>query len=292
MWQTGIMPMSGSAGQTYTVPQFDGPRIMFRKKTRFMKALGKCELGKLLRDMAPESLDTYFRDQTLGHFLPHMDFNPVYNGRPRREVLPLLLTAPTPMKFWQQGLYFAYGLVTYEPVIANRRKARARLSYAGLELLDYWADKYPKFKPFVDAYVPIKARKEIAADAVGYRLGIIPSRFAKMKELHEKEIMKNRDTPNRRKFAQRIEQRRQLILAQQAQFYGGLGNQVGTAMPPQWAQQALQTAAAQAQNLQQYQASLTNAVATSTIPVYPANDTTTVAGSSIGSAIGRLLGRK
>jgi hypothetical protein len=258
-----------------------GPRINYRKKSRFAKALFSCPSGTM-----PEKHGDYHRIQSLDNLLPAMDFNPLYNGRPRREVMSLLLCAPSPMKFFNQSCYHIWGLVTLEPAICNRRKSRARLSYVGLELLDYWAGKYPKFKSFVDAYVPTKARKEIAIDAVGYKMGIQPVRFLKMKELHEKEAMMNRDTPTRRKFVQRLELQKQAIMAQQ--LY--LSTQTTAAQPPLWAQQAMQ----QAMQAQQYNLNNQNNIMPTT-PIYAGwTDATdaSAARSTLGSAIGRLLGRK
>jgi hypothetical protein len=287
-WSTPIMPMAGTGGTTTLQgpPIATGPRINFRNKSRFMKKLFSCPSGTM-----PEKHGDYYRIQSLDKLLPAMDFNPLYNGRPRREVMSLLLCAPSPMKFYNQSCYHIWGLVTLEPAVCNRRKQRSRLSYVGLELLDYWAGKYPKFKSFVDAYVPTKARKEIAIDAVGYKMGIQPSRFVRLRELHEKEVAMNRDTPTRRKFAQRAELQRQALFAQQQQLYWS-GQTTAANHPPQWAQQAMQQAMQQ-----QYNLANQNNVASIT-PLYvggsSATDGTTAARSTlgIGSAIGRLLGRK
>jgi hypothetical protein len=160
-------------------------------------------------------------------------------------------------------------------------------------LLDYWAGKYPKFKSFVDAYVPTKARKEIAIDAVGYKMGIQPVRFLKMKELHEKEAMMNRDTPTRRKFVQRLELQKQAIMAQQ--LY--LSTQTTAAQPPLWAQQAMQQAMTQQQyNILIGQQMNQNNISLHT-PIYTGGTSATDATAArttlgLGSAIGRLLGRK
>jgi hypothetical protein len=268
-----------------------GPRINYRKKSRFAKALFSCPSGTM-----PEKHGDYYRTQSLDNLLPAMDFNPLYNGRPRREVMSLLLCAPSPMKFFNQSCYHIWGLVTLEPAICNRRKSRARLSYVGLELLDYWAGKYPKFKSFVDAYVPTKARKEIAIDAVGYKMGIQPVRFLKMKELHEKEAMMNRDTPTRRKFVQRLELQKQAIMAQQQLYWS---SQTAAAnQPPLWAQQAMQQAMLtqqQCNNLIGQQMNQNN-ISPHT-PIYTGGTSATDASAArstlgIGSAIGRLLGRK
>lgn len=289
-WGTSVMGMAGTGGQTS--PQwtpFEGVRISFRKKSRFMKSLSNCVNGKVSPEYPPKEVNNYFRDQSLDGLLPAMNFNPLYNGRPRREVLSLLLCSPSPMKFFHQYIYFTYGLVTLEPAICNRRKARARLSYTGLELLDYWSEKYPKFKPFVDAYVTKKARKEIAIDAVGYKMGILPSRFIAMQALHEKEKNMNRDTPNTRRFRDRYMRQRaaQYAALQQAQQYHQQ-QQTGAIMP-QWMQQQLVN---QYNNVVQQ-----NNTPTPIQPIHPSSvwvgdDNTSTATSSLGSAIGRLLGRK
>jgi hypothetical protein len=292
---TSIMPMAGGGGGVTTLQlpaQPVGPRIEYRKKSRFIKALFECGYAKPSNGDLPRDIDTYFRDQTLGGFLPAMGFNPMYNGRPRREILPLLLSAPSPMKFFNQGTYFCFGLVTFEPAVCNRRKTRARLSYAGLELLDYWSEKYPKFKPFVDAYVTKKARKEIAADAVGYRLGIVPSRFAKMLELHAKEEAMNRDTPGRRRY----KARREALLASQHLYWSAQQNTAAN-QPPLWAQQAMQQAMTQQQyNILIGQQMNQNNISLHT-PIYTGGTSATDATAArttlgLGSAIGRLLGRK
>lgn len=269
------MAGAGYSANTVTIPWansgvFAGPPIHYRKQSLFMKRLEGIT-GQFNDAVTNIGINNYFRDQTVSRLLPAMEFNPMYRGRPRKEVNWLLLAGPSPIKLFYQHRLFYAGLVTLEPAVANRRKARCRLSYAGLELLDHWAIRYPKFKPFVDAYLTKKARQEIASDALGYRLGFMPERFKAMQELNEKELAKNRDTPNRRRYAAKMKKQQEMYLAQQA-YQPSLDQ-------PQWTSAIFSTT----------DNTVPTAIGTSTTPV-TARDNLGL-GSMIGSGISKLLGR-
>jgi len=191
-----------------------GKEIVFKKRSKFMKALNAMPIADFISGEA----GPYYKQQTFGNVIEYMNFNPMWNGRPRKEVNWLLLSAPSPIKLFGQSSLYHYGLVTYEPAIANRRKTRCRLSYVGMELLDFWATEYPKFKPFVDAYLTKKARGEIASDALGYKLGFVPKRFEEYHRIHAEEVAKNRNTPNRRKYHNRMMRKYNDYSSQQAQI--------------------------------------------------------------------------
>jgi hypothetical protein len=108
---------------------------------------------------------------------------PIYNGKPQRWLHSILNCGPSDnpalTKTGRRILHHCYqaGLVYMVPCIPMRAKTKFRLTQSGVQLMDHWADKYPQFKPFVDAYLPKKARKQIAVDCVDFALGMEPARI-------------------------------------------------------------------------------------------------------------------
>lgn len=108
---------------------------------------------------------------------------PIYNGKPQRWLHSILNCGPSDnpalTKTGRRILHHCYqaGLVYMVPCIPMRAKTKFRLTQSGVQLIDHWADKYPQFKPFVDAYLPKKARKQIAVDCVDFALGMEPARI-------------------------------------------------------------------------------------------------------------------
>lgn len=64
------------------------------------------------------------------------------------------------------------GLMYPVPEVPKRHRREWKLSYAGLMVIDNWADKYPRFKSYVDAFITDKDRKEIVESSAMMRMGI------------------------------------------------------------------------------------------------------------------------
>lgn len=64
------------------------------------------------------------------------------------------------------------GLMYPVPEVPKRHRWEWKLSYAGLMVIDHWADKYPRFKSYVDAFITDKDRKEIVESSAMMRMGI------------------------------------------------------------------------------------------------------------------------
>lgn len=105
---------------------------------------------------------------------------PMYAGRPQKWMLMLLGACPSPVQSYSKTASHYYfqgaiaGLFVKFPFIIGKRRARYRLTAAGLMLLDYYAGKHKAFAPFVDAYVTKKARDEINELSCDLIMGIEP----------------------------------------------------------------------------------------------------------------------
>lgn len=117
-----------------------------------------------------------------GKLRPHM------NLRPKKWAEMLLRTCPAPTNAYSKTAQFYYhqgvaaGLMYALPLIYGQRRTRFRLSASGVVLLDYYADRWPDFKPYVNAYLPAKAREEIQVDSCDFIMGIEPEWLKKEKE--------------------------------------------------------------------------------------------------------------
>lgn len=92
------------------------------------------------------------------------NYNPIYSGRPKAITMKLLEAAAGQRADNFLSSLCSTGLFYQTPSLHGVRRARMLTSYAGLSLLDHWAEKFPAFKPFVDAYVTKKMRRMIASD--------------------------------------------------------------------------------------------------------------------------------
>lgn len=110
---------------------------------------------------------------------------PLYGGKPKREVMHLLMAANSEHWFNTQYLFKGAGLAYISFSIIGRKRMKARLTMGGLTLLDHWAAQFPKFKPFVDAYVSKTARKQIAAASFDFEMGVLPEVLQKQKEAND-----------------------------------------------------------------------------------------------------------
>lgn len=150
-------------------PRVDGLLNELFKKTRKVEAGGQ-----------PTGFHMLTGDQAIEVF---GNYNPLYSGRPKKLTKLLLDAAAGRHRF--MGTIAPTGLFYALPVLVGVRKMGMRTSAAGLILLDHWAEKFPRFKPFLDAYVTKAARKQIMCDCYDLSMGFEPGHFAKAAELNK-----------------------------------------------------------------------------------------------------------
>lgn len=110
------------------------------------------------------------------------DYNPLYSGRPKHLAMALLYAAAGRDSTRKAYMLQNAGLTYCLPSLVGVRKRAVRTSAVGLKLLDHWAEKFPKFAPFVAAFVTKKARKEIICDCVDFSLDMFPACFREAEE--------------------------------------------------------------------------------------------------------------
>lgn len=120
--------------------------------------------------------------------------NPVYGGRPKQHIMPLLNAANSDYYFMAQHAYKNCGLVYTTHEIAGKRKIKARLTANGLALLDHWAVCFPAFRKYVKAYVSKKAREEIIGNSFDFQMGVLPASIQKMKDRHDAILKEQAET--------------------------------------------------------------------------------------------------
>lgn len=148
------------------------------------------ELTKRSPLSLPEKVSEYFVSRGGDAIAVFGNTNPLYNGRPNQLAATMLQLASAPdrrapgiMRLKNMGLVFSM------PFIAGKRKITFRLSSEGVALLDHWANRYKRFRPFVDAYLTKKARKEIACLCIDLQLGVLPAEFDTMLAEHGRRMI-------------------------------------------------------------------------------------------------------
>lgn len=111
------------------------------------------------------------------------NYNPLYAGKPKWLAMKLLEGAAGRARI--NGRLLVSGLVYKTPMLIGVRKSGMHTSYVGLALLDHWAEKFPRFKAFVDAYVSKKMRRKIASDCFDLSLNIAPKEWADAETLNK-----------------------------------------------------------------------------------------------------------
>lgn len=212
------------------------PVKKYRTKTVWEKMISKAMEAPAIT--LPDAVRPYYRAVPFDTILALFgNYNPIYSGRPKRTVLPLLVSAPASASFMRQGSFKLAGLAVIEPSIPGKRKCRMRLSMNGLMLLDHWAGKHPRFKPFVDAYVPKKAREEIAATAFDLTMGGVPEYIRALHEKAEIEAKKLRANETRDAMLQQMYMAQQAVEQKQwaySQGSIGQGNAIADAVSQQY----------------------------------------------------------
>lgn len=147
---------------------------------RTLARFGPSHLDKMLLKMT--QLHHWSGDNELQYRFRHFtveeavqmfgNYNPIYAGKPKKLAYWLLNGAAGRTTF--NGRLIGAGLAYATPSLIGVRKTGTMTSYVGLGLLDHWAEKFPRFKPFVAAFVTQKMRRKIASDCYDFSLGIYP----------------------------------------------------------------------------------------------------------------------
>lgn len=115
------------------------------------------------------------------------NWNPLYAGKPKAMSLLLLEGCAGRQSIRRAGSMSLKmtGLVYFLPCLAGIRSTGFHTTAAGLELLDHWAEKFPKFKRFVAAYVRKDMRRKIVSECFDLAMGILPRSFAKIEQANK-----------------------------------------------------------------------------------------------------------
>jgi hypothetical protein len=141
------------------------------------------------------------------------DYNPIYAGKPKKLAYWLLNGAAGRTTF--NGRLIGAGLAYATPSLIGVRKTGTMTSYVGLGLLDHWAEKFPRFKPFVDAFVTSKMRRKIASDCYDFSLGVYPKDWRDA-EVKNKELLIKWEAREYRKMKKQEAANKELAARQQA----------------------------------------------------------------------------
>lgn len=174
-WHPGqIMPTmipNQIPSQTITPPQKTFRSVFLKKMHLIADGENKSGLpeGVLYWKNSPEALIEH-----LGKVCP------MHRGRPKYFALTLLQSIPSPMKatsmtathIYSRGMF--KGMFLMHPPIPTRRRRSYQATLATIGLLDHWAQKWPSFKPHLDAYLTAKAKKTIISNEVDLTLGHVP----------------------------------------------------------------------------------------------------------------------
>lgn len=189
--------------------------------TRTLARFGPSHLDKLLLKMA--GLHTWTGENEMAYRFRHYtvdeavevfgNYNPVYAGKPKKLAYWLLNGAAGRTTF--NGRLIAAGLAYATPSLIGVRKTGTMTSYVGLALLDHWAEKFPRFKPFVAAFVTQKMRRKIASDCYDFSLGIYPKDWRDA-EVKNKDLLIKWEAREYRKLKKQEAANRELAKQQQA----------------------------------------------------------------------------
>ncbi len=145
----------------------------------------------LFSELPTEEFNEYYRRCNIDEIAKVFEnAKPIWNGMPRPVYMKLL-------EFfrWKNigGIGFLFlncGIVYMRPQIIGRRSKQARLTPAGLALVDFLASKNEKFALFAKAFDSRKVRKDIFSDCGSFILGVIPASYEEAKEKHRKGLEK------------------------------------------------------------------------------------------------------
>lgn len=141
------------------------------------------------------------------------NYNPLYNGVPKKVPMALLVGCMPMAKDATTSLLRNAGLMYTLPYIAGVRKSRVRTNHVGLLLLKAWAVNFPKFKPYLDAFLTEQRERVIVSECFDLSMGHRPPSMQAMDKLNEEVyIPKVREREDREKRKQeklrRLEQKR------------------------------------------------------------------------------------
>ena len=143
------------------------------RRPAFIKAVDKIRRTPQIRDTS--NVSGFYKYYPAEFLFEHLGpLQTIRNGIPIGWVNNMLMAAAAPRKFSEMGMYYSAGIMFLTVPVLGKKARRARLTVTGLELLDMLAEKNKKLKPFVDAYVSKKARKEIYEACFAFQLNKVP----------------------------------------------------------------------------------------------------------------------
>lgn len=168
---TTISPTSSTKVSALKV--ISGP---IRSKELHLKKLAKLHV---FSSAVSNETSFYFRRISMDRLMEQFgEYNPLYCRRPKAFPLMLLNLAAGNVSR-TSGTMSIYslmhvGLCFTVPPLPGRRRSSGRLTMTGVLLLEHWADRFKKFRPFLDAYMTKQARREIAATCFCFEMGTVP----------------------------------------------------------------------------------------------------------------------
>ncbi len=117
--------------------------------------------------------------------------NPVFRDKPTKFAYRLLNALSYGVK--DGGLLCKAGLYYSIPGIIGCKRGTCRTSMASIKLMEYWAEKRPRFAPFLAAFLTEKAKTEIALHCVDLMMGNRPPEFLEIDRFNEEKIKEMRE---------------------------------------------------------------------------------------------------
>lgn len=180
--------------------------------------------NKIWEECNPVSETGRFTYPPLELLIRHLSkSSPVYADALREEALTLLLAgqAVHTSKFYSGRMVshlIKIRVIEVIPPAFKKSKARFFLSHAGFALVDYWAERYKRFRPYRDLFIPKKSKvRALAAQFFTERLlGATPFMVEQI-EKHNLEISTAEAQENAAVY-----QRQQAAMQQNVYPYGPL----------------------------------------------------------------------
>lgn len=170
----------GQIGQAVMAKPRLGPRVFFSKHTKAGGRIPAIDKKLMALQFHAKPLDKvpYLHMLPIDTAIEMLgNYNPIYSSRPKELPMWLLESAAAPARLNKTQMTRT-GLIYYVPMQTGVRSTRRITSAAGLALLDHWAEKFPAFKPFVNAFVNDAMRERITCDCFDMSLGVTPKWIA------------------------------------------------------------------------------------------------------------------
>ena len=139
--------------------------------------------------------------------------SPIYNNALRNEPLVLLMAAQSVVKLgtivrYSNGTAYilqSHDLLETIPFIPGVQSTRVFLSYKGFQLIDHWAEKYKRFRPYYDAFVNEDIRGKAKEYSVIRAIGGVHKDVKEIEEIKDemgKKLLRRKKTFSMQKVIQ------------------------------------------------------------------------------------------